>query len=152
MVRSALTVLFLLTLAFAVPASEDLEGEEPEVELTGELFVATSVCEAHELRENQERDPTIRIEIPPEFAGQWPSRSACVSAELAWDVEAPGPMQPIPFSHKHHALLVIAFWWRPPRPRLGVVANLRPQQYLSDLGVGIDNTSCFWWQSISWLQ
>jgi hypothetical protein len=101
--RSALTLLFLLTWAFAVPASDDSHGEEAEVELTGELFVATSVCEAHELRENQERDPTIRIEIPPEFAGQWPSRDACVSAELAWDVEAPGPMQPIPFSHKHHA-------------------------------------------------
>jgi len=103
MARSVLMVLFLLTWALAVPASEDSHGEEVEVEETGELFVATSVCEAHELRQNQERDPTIRIEIPPEFAGQWPSRSACVSAELAWDVEAPGPMQPIPFSHKHHA-------------------------------------------------
>ena len=47
-----------------------------------------------------------------------------------------------PLSHKHHALLVIAFWWRPPRPRLVVVANLRPQQYLSDLGVTMASGHC----------
>jgi hypothetical protein len=69
----------------------------------GEVLVADSVCRAHELRFLQEQDPSLEIEIPAEFAGQWPSRNACVSAEAAWDPEAPGPMQPIPFSHKHHA-------------------------------------------------
>ena len=67
------------------------------------VLVADSVCRAHELRFLQKQDPLLQIEIPAEFAGQWPSRSACVSAEEAWDPEAPGPMQPIPFSHKHHA-------------------------------------------------
>lgn len=69
----------------------------------GEVLVADSVCRAHELRFMKEQDPSLQIEIPAEFSGQWPSRNACVSAELAWDPEAPGPIQPIPFSHKHHA-------------------------------------------------
>ncbi len=69
----------------------------------GEVLVADSVCRAHELRFMQENDPELQIEIPAEFAGPWPSRSACESAVLAWDPEAPGPKQPIPFSHKHHA-------------------------------------------------
>jgi len=69
----------------------------------GEVLVADSVCRAHELRFLQEQDPSLQIEIPAEFAGQWPSRNACLSAEQAWDPEAPGPIQPIPFSHKHHA-------------------------------------------------
>jgi len=65
--------------------------------------VAGSVCEAHQLRFEKEQDPELEIEIPPEFAGPWPSRAACESARAAWDPEAPGPLQPIPFSHKHHA-------------------------------------------------
>jgi len=69
----------------------------------GEVLVAGSVCEAHELRFQKEQDPHLEIEIPAEFAGQWPSRLACESAAAAWDPEAPGPQQPIPFSHKHHA-------------------------------------------------
>jgi hypothetical protein len=101
--RSLLVLLFMV-LALPLHAADDSHAEVVEVvEPTGELFVATSVCEAHELRAQQEKDPSIRIEIPPEFAGKWPSRSACVSAEEAWDVEAPGPIQPIPFSHKHHS-------------------------------------------------
>ena len=81
----------------------DDHGASEEVELTGEVLVAASVCEAHELRFMKEQDPSLRIEIPAEYAGQWPSRSACVSAVEAWNPETPGPIQPIPFSHKHHA-------------------------------------------------
>jgi len=90
-------------------ASDDGDSEGGQAEesqaptLTGELFVAGSVCEAHELRALAAEKPSMILEIPPEFAGQWPSRSACESARLAWDPEAPGPIQPIPFSHKHHA-------------------------------------------------
>jgi hypothetical protein len=69
----------------------------------GDVLIAGSVCEAHELRAMQEEDPHLEIEIPPEFDKQWPSASACQSAIDAWDPEAPGPKQPIPFSHKHHA-------------------------------------------------
>lgn len=67
------------------------------------VLVATSVCEAHELRARQLEDPQLEIVIPPEFDRPYPSLSACRSAELAWDPDAPGPMQPIPFSHALHA-------------------------------------------------
>lgn len=69
----------------------------------GDVLVATSVCEAHALRAKKEDDPSLEIEIPAEYDKQWPSKSACDSAVAAWDPEAPGPIQPIPFSHKHHA-------------------------------------------------
>ena len=70
---------------------------------SGDVRIATSVCEAHELRAQKEEDPHLEIEIPAEFDKQWPSASACASAVAAWDPEAEGPKQPIPFSHKHHA-------------------------------------------------
>jgi len=73
------------------------------VAASGDVLVAGSVCEAHELRAQQEDDPNLEIEIPTEFDKKWPSANACQSAIAAWDPEAPGPMQPIPFSHKHHA-------------------------------------------------
>jgi hypothetical protein len=70
---------------------------------SGDVLIATSVCDAHKLRGQQDEDPSLEIEIPAEFDKQWPSASACLSAIAAWDPEAPGPIQPIPFSHKHHA-------------------------------------------------
>ncbi|MAI80554.1 MAG: hypothetical protein CL917_16555 [Deltaproteobacteria bacterium] len=98
-----LTAFFALVMTSVSWAADEIVEIEEAPEPTGDLLIATSVCEAHELRAAQEEDPSLRIEIPREFAGKWPSRSACVSAELAWDVEAPGPIQPIPFSHKHHS-------------------------------------------------
>jgi hypothetical protein len=68
-----------------------------------DVLVAGSVCEAHTLKAQKEDDPDLEIEIPAEFDKQWPSASACASAVAAWDPEAEGPIQPIPFSHKHHA-------------------------------------------------
>lgn len=65
--------------------------------------VATGVCDAHRLKARKAEDPSLEIEIPAEFDKQWPSASACQSAVDAWDPTAPGPKQPIPFSHKHHA-------------------------------------------------
>jgi len=72
---------------------------------TGEpaLRVATSVCEAHELRALQAEDPHLAVEIPPEFNIPWPTREACLSHAAAEDPATPGPVQPIQFSHKHHA-------------------------------------------------
>lgn len=70
---------------------------------SGETRVASSVCEAHELRALKEADPHASVEIPAEFDKPWPSASACASEAAAGDVAAPGPVQPIPFSHKHHA-------------------------------------------------
>jgi len=57
----------------------------------------------HELRALQEEDPHLQIEIPQEFDTPWPSRDACLSHAAALDEDTPGLVQPIPFSHKHHA-------------------------------------------------
>ncbi len=65
--------------------------------------IAKSVCEAHELKALKEANPDLAIEIPAEFDKMFPSREACESHDAAWDGDAPGPNQPIPFSHKHHA-------------------------------------------------
>jgi hypothetical protein len=69
----------------------------------GEPLVAGSVCEAQRLKARKEEDPRLQIEIPPEYDKPWPSLEACNSHDAAWDESAPGPNQPIPFSHKHHA-------------------------------------------------
>lgn len=69
----------------------------------GSVQVATGVCDAHRLKALKAENPALEIEIPAEFDKQWPSANACQSAVDAWDPEAPGPKQPIPFSHKHHA-------------------------------------------------
>ncbi len=68
-----------------------------------DALVARSVCEAHELRALKQQDPGLAIEIPQEFDTPWPSRSACLSHAAALDETTPGLVQPIPFSHKHHA-------------------------------------------------
>jgi hypothetical protein len=65
--------------------------------------VAGSVCEAHELKALHEADPHIEIEIPKEFDTPFPSQDACESHAAALDPDTPGLVQPIPFSHKHHA-------------------------------------------------
>ena len=68
-----------------------------------DALVASSVCEAQELKAAKQKDPDLVIEIPDEYDKPFPSLNACRSHEAAWDEEAPGPMQPIPFSHQHHA-------------------------------------------------
>jgi len=67
------------------------------------VHVAKSVCEAHELKARHAEDAHFQIEIPPELVQPFPSREACLSYEAASDEDAPGPLQPIAFSHKHHA-------------------------------------------------
>jgi hypothetical protein len=69
----------------------------------GGTLTANCVCEAHDLRAMQEADPHLAIEIPKEFDTPWPTREACLSHAAAEDPETPGPLQPIQFSHKHHA-------------------------------------------------
>jgi hypothetical protein len=64
---------------------------------------ASSVCEAQELKAAKEADPHLEIDIPQEFDRAFPTLEDCRSHEAAWDDEAEGPRQPIPFSHKHHA-------------------------------------------------
>jgi hypothetical protein len=68
-----------------------------------EKLTAKSVCEAQELKARLADEPSLAVTIPPEFDKAWPSLEACRSHDAAWDEEAEGPNQPIPFSHKHHA-------------------------------------------------
>ena len=75
----------------------------PEQAVGSEKRVAGSVCEAQELKALKAQDDSIEIEIPSEFDTPWPTLSACRSHAAAEDPEAPGPVQPIQFSHKHHA-------------------------------------------------
>ena len=86
-------------------AADDAHGGDhaEDAKAHGPVLVADSICSAQRLKARKADDPSLQIEIPAEFNGQWPSLSACESHDLAWDDEAPGPRQPIPFSHKHHS-------------------------------------------------
>jgi hypothetical protein len=70
---------------------------------SGEVLVAGSICEAQQLKHRKQVDPSLEIEIPPKYDTPWPTRAACRSYVAAEDPNTPGPVQPIPFSHKHHA-------------------------------------------------
>jgi hypothetical protein len=87
--------LAALALGTALPRAGGAEAGGPRI--------ATSVCEAHELRAQQAEHPELAIEIPAQFQLPWPTRAACLSHAAAGDPDAPGPTQPIQFSHKHHA-------------------------------------------------
>ncbi len=102
--RPTRRLVFLLPLAIAVGVwGLAGPGSRPVTADAGEVLRATSVCDAHELRALQEEDPDLQIEIPEEFDKEWPSRAACLSHAAAEDPDTPGPVQPIQFSHKHHA-------------------------------------------------
>jgi hypothetical protein len=97
-------------LALAGPAARTARAADDPAGQNGESHagasatrVAGSICEAQELKALAAERPGVRVEIPPEFDKPYPSLSACRSHELAWDPDTPGPLQPIPFSHKHHA-------------------------------------------------
>jgi Cytochrome c7 and related cytochrome c len=93
----ALAVAATAWIAVAFGAGEAVHAEDSGMRTAG------SVCEAHQLRALQKKDPSLQIVIPPEFATPWPTEAACLSHEAAADPDAPGPIQPIQFSHKHHA-------------------------------------------------
>jgi hypothetical protein len=96
-VTAAAAAVFTFWSGWPAPSEGTAEAASDDV------LIATSVCEAHAFKAMKEDDPSLAIEIPAEYDKQWPSANACQSAIDAWDPEAPGPMQPIPFSHKHHA-------------------------------------------------
>ncbi len=98
----SLLAVFALAVAAAWIAVGFGAGEAVHAE-DGGVRKAGSVCEAHQLSELQKKDPSVQIEIPPEFDTPWPTEAACLSHEAAADPETPGPVQPIQFSHKHHA-------------------------------------------------
>jgi hypothetical protein len=95
---------FLITaiaavLSVAISACGGANAADPS---SGAL-VAGSVCEAQRLKARAAEDPHLQVEIPADYDKPWPSLEACETHDATWDEEAPGPMQPIPFSHKHHA-------------------------------------------------
>jgi hypothetical protein len=97
LLTTAVGIASLAVASFAVPPSALAAAARAEV------LVAGSVCEAHELRALAEENHGLEIEIPKEFDTPWPSRDACLSHAAALDEDTPGLVQPIPFSHKHHA-------------------------------------------------
>jgi len=100
LIGTAISLAGAVALAFVLLGpGQPASAEDPQ----GDVLTASSVCEAQKLKQMQAEDPDLQIEIPAEFDQQWPSLDACESEIAAWDPEAPGPMQPIPFSHKHHA-------------------------------------------------
>ena len=86
-------------IAFPAFSSDDEGGSNDE----SDSLVASSVCEAQELKALKQADPGLRIEIPKDFDTPWPTLEACRSHAAALVEETPGLVQPIPFSHKHHA-------------------------------------------------
>ncbi len=97
----AVTVAALAASALALGALARSEAGAAGAD--DDVLVASSVCEAHELRALAAEDSHLQIEIPSQFDTPWPSLEACRSHDAAWDEDAPGPNQPIPFSHAHHA-------------------------------------------------
>jgi len=79
----------------SINAAEPPAAAAPTPE-TGVAF--QSVCEA---KKAKAADPSV--EIPKEFDKPYPTLAACLSYDAASDPKTPGPVQPIPFSHKHHA-------------------------------------------------
>ena len=75
-----LAVIFLAAVAAWIAAGV---GVAPVSAKDDGARVATSVCEAHELREAQKKDPSLKIEIPQEFDTPWPTRAACLSHAAA---------------------------------------------------------------------
>ena len=114
-VAAAAAVLWVVT--DGVPARAATAGDQHAAAVSGiergrtaapyaraqGLLTATSVCEAQRLKAAKAADPTLEISIPDEFNRPFPTFDACESHDAAWDVDALGPMQPIPFSHAHHA-------------------------------------------------
>src|SRR5262245_53617117 len=96
-------VLATLAVAAASGLAVGVAGLFGERAVAAEKLVAGSVCQAHELKARKALDPALEIEIPAQFDLPWPTRAACLSHEAALDPNTPGPVQPIPFSHKHHA-------------------------------------------------
>jgi hypothetical protein len=97
--RSVLVVLFALAAGVLVllpgPGEHRASADQP--------LTAHSVCEAQELKARKAENPDLQIVIPAEYDKPFPSLAACRSYAAASDPNAPGPLQPIAFSHKHHA-------------------------------------------------
>jgi len=87
----------------AAPSGIDRARSVDPLAHADEVQTASSVCEAQALKAAKAANPDLQIEIPAEYDRDFPTHEACESHDLAWDDQAPGPRQPIPFSHAHHA-------------------------------------------------
>ncbi len=97
-------LVLLLTSTIATAAALLLvPGSGSRPAFAKEPLTATSVCEAHELKALKAANPELEIQIPEEHNRDYPTPAACASHAAALDPETPGAVQPIPFSHKHHA-------------------------------------------------
>ncbi len=108
---AALSIFLLVALVVTLPTSRAAAGNEGAHQKSAGTSAAPdgssvkSVCEAQRLKRDLAArgiDPKT-ANIPAEYDRQWPSVSACDSHDAALDATTPGPLQPIPFSHKHHA-------------------------------------------------
>ncbi len=103
--RGFLPLVLVLSLCAGVIAVAEFGGSRAnaadDAVADAKTFTVTHICEAQELRALHGDDITIK---PDKYHNQpWPSLEACRSHDAAWDEDAPGPQQPIPFSHAHHA-------------------------------------------------
>ncbi len=67
-----------------------------------EALVARDVCDAQELKARIAAGESIEVDFG-KFDTPWPTLEACRSHAAAEDPDTDGPLQPIQFSHKHHA-------------------------------------------------
>ncbi|MEE8509000.1 MAG: cytochrome c3 family protein [Myxococcota bacterium] len=95
-VAVAAPVAALAALVFGVLGSNP-GGADP-----GAALVAHSVCEAQQLKARIAAGEPIEVELG-KFDTPWPTLAACLSHAAAENPDTPGPVQPIQFSHKHHA-------------------------------------------------
>jgi hypothetical protein len=101
---AALTVAAVVVTTSIGQSVSAAGGEETHAEAPAEAVSAEpaqpikSICDAQIAKAENPN-----VEIPSEFNKPYPSLSACRSYEAAGDPDAPGPIQPIAFSHKHHA-------------------------------------------------
>jgi len=54
----------------------------------GDVLVANSVCEAHELRAQKEEDPSLEIEIPAEYDKQYTRKLQAEQKAFQTDISA----------------------------------------------------------------
>ncbi len=101
---AALTVA-AVGLTFSVSQIVSASGAKSQAETKATEAVVTeptepiaSVCDAQVAKA-----ANPNVEVPAEFNKTYPSLEACLSYVRAGDPDAPGPMQPIAFSHKHHS-------------------------------------------------
>lgn len=108
---TALSIFLLVALVVALPANytaasnDSANSNSADASTTAQGAGVKSVCEAQRLKRDLAArgiDPKT-ANIPAEYDRQWPSVYACDSHDAALDAATPGPLQPIPFSHKHHS-------------------------------------------------